>query len=70
LDVSLPVVIRRGRPQLFESTSPSETMVLFLHIKFEISMRDIQGYIAVVMDVPSINTLRLLVNEFVNQQID
>jgi hypothetical protein len=30
---------------------------------------DVHGYIAVVMDVPSINTLRLLVDKFVNQQI-
>jgi chemotaxis protein CheC len=69
LDVSLPVVIRRDRPHLFETASPGETLVLFLHIKFEISMRDVHGYIAVVMDVPSINTLRLLVDKFVNQQI-
>jgi chemotaxis protein CheC len=69
LSVSLPVVIRRDRPHLFESTSPSEALVLFLHIKFEISMRDVHGYIAVVMDVPSIMTLRSLVEKFVNQHI-
>jgi chemotaxis protein CheC len=61
-------VVRRDRPHLFESASPGE-VVLFLHIKFEISMRDVHGYIAVVMDVPSIMTLRLLVDKFVNQQI-
>jgi chemotaxis protein CheC len=69
LSVSLPVVIRRDRPHLFESTSPSEALVLFLHIKFEISMRDVHGYIAVVMDVPSIMTLRSLVEKLVNQHI-
>jgi chemotaxis protein CheC len=69
LDVSLPIVVRRARPHVFESGSPSDAMVLFLHIKFEISMRDVHGYIAVVMDLPSINTLRLLVDKFVNQQI-
>jgi chemotaxis protein CheC len=69
LHVSLPVVVRRERPHVFESASPSEAMVLFLHIKFEISMRDVHGYIAVVMDVPSVNTLRMLVDKYVNQHI-
>ena len=32
-------------------------------------MRDVHGYIAVVMDLPSILTLRLLVDKFVNHQI-
>jgi hypothetical protein len=31
-------------------------------------MRDVHGYIAVVMDVPSVNSLRFLVDKFVNQQ--
>jgi hypothetical protein len=32
-------------------------------------MRDVHGYIAVMMDVPSVNALRLLVDKFVKQQI-
>jgi chemotaxis protein CheC len=61
-NVSLPVVLCRDRSHLFENAGPNATLVLFLHIKFEISVRDVHGYIAVVMDVPSVNSLRFSTN--------
>ena len=51
--MSLPVVIRRDQPHIFESVLIGETVVLFLHIKFEVSERKMQGYVALIMDLPS-----------------
>ncbi len=40
-------------------------LVLFLHIKFEIRQKQIGGYVALLMDVPSLDELRALIADFV-----
>jgi chemotaxis protein CheC len=64
LKMSLPVVIRGDGKQMFESTK--STFVLFLHIKFDIQSREIHGYVALLMDIPSLDELRALIAGFVN----
>ena len=63
LKMSLPVVIRGNSKQMFESAT--STLVLFLHIKFEIRQKEIGGYVALLMDIPSLDELRSLIAEFV-----
>ena len=67
LDMSLPVVLRGSGGQLFELRSvPGEDgVVLFLYINFWMHSRDIRGYIAMIMDLPSLAALRLLVGGFI-----
>jgi chemotaxis protein CheC len=65
LKMSLPVVIRGDGRQIFQSAEGRETRILFLHIKFEISKREIRGYVALLMDIPSIDELRSLIADFV-----
>jgi chemotaxis protein CheC len=69
LKMSLPVVIRGDGPQIFRSTEGGETRILFLHIKFQISKREIRGYVALLMDIPSIEELRSLIADFVMRVI-
>jgi chemotaxis protein CheC len=66
LKMSLPVVIRRDQSHIFDTVGPRESLILFLHIKFDISKREIHGYVALMMDIPSIEQLRSLIAEFVN----
>ena len=66
LKMSLPVVIRRDQHHIFDSAGPREPLILFLHIKFDISKREIHGYVALMMDIPSMEELRSLIDEFVN----
>jgi chemotaxis protein CheC len=61
--MSLPVVIRGDGKRMFESAT--STLVLFLHIKFEIRQKQIGGYVALLMDIPSIDELRSLIAGFV-----
>ena len=61
--MSLPVVIRGDSSHMFES-GPSN-LVLFLHIKFEIRQKEIGGYVALLMDIPSLDELRSLIAGFV-----
>jgi chemotaxis protein CheC len=65
LRMSLPVVVRGHGRQMFESAEAGESLILFLHIKFEIRKREIGGYVALLMDIPSIDELRLLIADFV-----
>ena len=70
LKMSLPVVIRRDQSHIFESVSPRESFILFLHISFEISKKEIRGYVALLMDIPSIDQLRILIADYVNSVTD
>ena len=53
LKMSLPTVVRGDSSQMFKSDE-SQSLVLFLHIKFEISTKEIRGYVALIMDIPSV----------------
>jgi chemotaxis protein CheC len=50
---------------MFESIETRDSLVLFLNIRFEISNKEIRGYVALMMDIPSIDELRLLIADFV-----
>ena len=72
LDMSLPEVIRTTDAQLFASGRADEDngLVLFLFIDFRVRERDIQGYIALLMDLPSLERLKDLINDFILRATD
>ena len=65
--MSLPSVIRGDGATMFETEqSPSGgNLVLFLYIDFTIKKRDIHGFIALLMDLPSIKALKETVKDFI-----
>jgi chemotaxis protein CheC len=63
LKMSLPIVIRGDSKHMFDNAASS--LVLFLHIKFEIRQREIGGYVALLMDIPSLDELRSLIAGFI-----
>lgn len=69
LTMSLPEVIRSNGSLLFAPRSQDTEggIVLFLYINFAINDHDIRGYISMLMDLPSIQALRLLIAEFIRQ---
>jgi chemotaxis protein CheC len=66
--ISLPTVIRGDGQTLFdvETGDATDNLVLFLYIDFTIKKRDIHGFIALLMDLPSIAALKEIVREFIN----
>lgn len=69
LKMSLPEILRGHGRDFF---GPSETLfggdvVLFLYINFSVNERDIRGYIAVLMDLPSLTSLKTLIGEFIQR---
>lgn len=67
LDMSLPGVLRSRGAELFDlgDSADPDGVALFLYINFAISEHDIRGYIAVLMDLPSLDALKALIAEFV-----
>lgn len=72
LRMSLPEILRGSGQDLFglstvPALSPEQDVVLFLYIDFRVNARDIRGYIAMLMDLPSLTSLRKLLAEFIRQ---
>ena len=65
--MSLPAVIRGDGAKMFdvEAAASKGDLVVFLYIDFTIKKRDIRGFIALLMDLPSITALKKLVKDFV-----
>ena len=67
LKMSLPEILRGQGPDFFSLDAPPDTgeVVMFLYINFNIKQRDIQGYIALLMDMPSLGNLKGLLGQFI-----
>lgn len=66
LKMSLPDVRRGDSNFLFEALyAGEESFVLFLYINFSVRERDIRGYIAMIMDLPSMENLKQLIGDFI-----
>jgi chemotaxis protein CheC len=65
--MSLPSVIRGDGAMMFETEKSLSggNLVLFLYIDFTIKNRDISGFIALLMDLPSITALKEIVKDFI-----
>lgn len=67
LTMTVPEVLRGDGATLFEinAETGNEGLVLFLYIDFSVRKHDIRGYIAMLMDIPSLATLKELLDEFI-----
>jgi len=72
LSMTIPEVLRGSGATLFEidDDMPADGLVLFLYIDFAVRKRDIRGYIAMIMDLPSLETLKSLLDEFIERVVN
>ena len=70
LKMSLPEVLRGHAPDFFSLAPPPHPgdVVMLLYITFEVRQRDISGYVAMLMDMPSLEALKLLLREFIERE--
>ena len=64
MNMSLPAVIRGSGETLFGDPAEKDNLVLFLYIDFRTKARNIQGFIALLMDLPSITALKTIVTDY------
>ncbi|PWE52926.1 chemotaxis protein CheX [Metarhizobium album] len=69
LKMSLPDVRRGDSTLLFDAHNSSRdaSFVLFLYINFSVRERNIRGYIAMIMDLPSLEKLKQLISDFIER---
>jgi chemotaxis protein CheC len=69
LKMSLPHVRRGDSNLLFEvlPDAKEEGYVLFLYINFSVKEHDIRGYIAMIMDLPSMERLKQHIADFIDR---
>lgn len=69
LRISLPEVIRGDGVEFFRLTSSPAAgdTVLFIYINFSVEHRDIQGYLAMLLDIPSLAILQTLLAEYIER---
>ncbi|GLH76673.1 hypothetical protein SSBR45G_15810 [Bradyrhizobium sp. SSBR45G] len=70
LKMSLPEVLRGDASTFFslDPTPQAGDVVMFLYIDFAVRERDISGYIAMIMDLPSLAALVHLLDEFIERE--
>lgn len=69
LKMSLPEILR-GDASKFFSLSPlpeAGEVVMLLYIDFALRSRDIRGYIAMLMDMPSLAVMKVMLREFIDR---
>lgn len=71
LSMTIPEVLRGNGATLFEidDANAADGLVLFLYIDFAVRKRDIRGYIAMIMDLPSLTALKELLDEFIERVV-
>ena len=69
LNISLPEIVQGSAKDFFTMEPPPEggAMVMFIYINFSVRQRDIDGYIALMMDMPSLVSLQVLLGEFIRR---
>jgi chemotaxis protein CheC len=69
LKISLPEVLRGQGSEFFNLQPPPVTgdTVMLVYINFTVRQRNIDGYIAMLMDLPSLAALQVLLDEFIQR---
>ena len=69
LRISLPEVVHGDSAEFFNLPSDPSVgeSVLFIYINFAVRQRDIQGYIAMLLDLPSLSALQNLLDAFIER---
>lgn len=69
LRISLPEILYGGSAELLtlRHSGGKEETALFIYINFSVRRREIEGYIALLMDVPALAALQVLLREFIRR---
>ena len=69
LKISLPEVLRGESTRFFHLPPPPDagSTVLFIYINFALRSRNIDGYIALMMDLPSLAALQVLLRDLIRR---
>ena len=67
LKISLPEVLHGEGTDFFRPNSDAHESVLFIYINFTVEQRDIQGFLAMILDLPSLVMLQKLLDAYIER---
>jgi chemotaxis protein CheC len=69
LKISLPEILHGESEEFFNLAPPPDPgdTVMFIYINFAVRNRNIEGYIAMLLDMPSIVALKVLISEYIDR---
>lgn len=67
LKISLPEVIHGEGTDFFRPNSDAHESVLFIYINFTVKHRDIRGFLAMILDLPSLVMLQKLLDSYIER---
>ena len=69
LTISLPEILHGEGKELFnfEAPPPPGDLVMFIYINFALRNRDLNGYIAMLLDMPSLSALKVLLRAYIGR---
>jgi len=69
LKISLPEVLHGDSNELFnlEPPPPPGDLVMFIYINFALRHREVNGYIAMLLDMPSMAALKALLRDYIGR---
>jgi len=69
LKMSLPEILRGEASKFFDLAPPPEAgkVVMLLYIDFALRSREIRGYIAMLMDMPSLAAMKVMLRGFIDR---
>ena len=69
LKMSLPEILRGEASKFFNLAPPPAAgeVVMLLYIDFALRSRDIRGYIAMLMDMPSLAAMKVMLRDFIDR---
>ncbi len=72
ISLGLPQVLHGSGADVLEldPSRSTDELVMFLYINFSVQDRDIRGYIAMLMGLPTLDSMRQLVREFIASVMD
>jgi chemotaxis protein CheC len=71
MKVSLPEIVRGDGGAIFgQAGGAVGESVLFLFINFSLNKKNVRGYIAMLMDLPNLKSLRSLLQEYIDRMSD
>ena len=72
INLGLPQVIYGSGAQVLDAgpDNAGDDLVMFLYINFSVQDRDIRGYIAMVMGLPTLDSMKQLVRDFIASVMD
>ena len=72
ISLGLPQILYGSGAQVLDAgpDGDGDALVMFLYINFSVQDRDIRGYIAMLMGMPTLDAMKLLVRDFIASVMD